>query len=166
MTRGKSLVEELLADRIARGGSRQTVMILDASVVLAFSMTNPALTSVADAATGRADIGGKISRGALEVGDWGGDIVGIEERLGPLACRLLPAQCDDAVVVAALRQLDGGTALSLGDCVVLTSVCGTARQQRSPPTAPGRPPGLYRYHRTDPMSCLVGNRRPYEGKLA
>ena len=51
-TRGKSLVEELLADRIAEAGSRQTVMILDASAVLAFLNDEPGADTAADAIPG------------------------------------------------------------------------------------------------------------------
>ena len=138
-------------------------MILDASAVLAFLNDEPGADTVADAIPGALISAANLAEVLGKVGDWGGDIVGIEERLRAAGLQVAPVQADDAVVVAALRQLDGGTALSLGDRCCLTSVCGTARQQCSPPTAPGRS-WTYHRHRTDPMSCLVGQLRPYEGE--
>ncbi len=96
-------------------------MILDASAVLAFLNDEPGADTVADAIPGALISAANLAEVLGKVGDWGGDIVGIEERLRAAGLQVAPVQADDAVVVAALRQLDGGTALSLGDrcCHVL-----------------------------------------------
>ena len=96
-------------------------MILDASAVLAFLNDEPGADTVADAIPGALISAANLAEVLGKVGDWGGDIVGIEERLRAAGLQVAPVQADDAGVVAALRQLDGGTALSLGDrcCLVL-----------------------------------------------
>ncbi|HQV17568.1 MAG TPA: type II toxin-antitoxin system VapC family toxin [Gordonia sp. (in: high G+C Gram-positive bacteria)] len=95
-------------------------MILDASAVLAFLNDEPGADTVADAIPGALISAANLAEVLGKVGDWGGDIVGIEERLRAAGLQVAPVQADDAVVVAALRQLDGGTALSLGDRCCLT----------------------------------------------
>ena len=95
-------------------------MILDASAVLAFLNDEPGADTVADAIPGALISAANLAEVLGKVGDWGGDIVGIEERLRAAGLQVAPVQADDAVVVAALRQLDGGTALSLGGRWCLT----------------------------------------------
>lgn len=95
-------------------------MILDASAVLAFLNDEPGADTVADAIPGALISSANLAEVLGKVGDWGGDIVGIEERLRAGGLQVAPLLADDAVMVAALRQLDGGTALSLGDRCCLT----------------------------------------------
>ncbi|GAA1481647.1 PIN domain-containing protein [Gordonia sinesedis] len=91
--------------------------VLDASAVLAVLNDEPGAGLVEEAirAGGAVMSAANLAEVLGKVVDVEGDIAAVTGTLRAAGVEIVPVDADDAAVAAAIRQVEGGTALSLGD---------------------------------------------------
>ncbi|SNT38546.1 PIN domain-containing protein [Rhodococcoides kyotonense] len=104
--------------------------VLDASAVLAVLNDEPGADVVVRAmlAGGTSMSAANLAEVLGKVVDVVGDVAAVTSTLGAAGVEIVPLDAQDAAVVAALRSVDGGKSLSLGDR------CAIALAARSRPS--------------------------------
>lgn len=95
--------------------------VLDASAVLAMLNEEPGADAVTAKLAGATMSVANLAEVLGKVSDVGADMVTVERLLRAAGVTFIPLDEADARMVAALRRVDGGMALSLGDrcCLAL-----------------------------------------------
>lgn len=104
------------------------MMVLDASAVLAMLNGEPGAERVAESLSGAVMSAVNLAEVLGKVIDVGGDIAEVRSGLSAAGVRFAAMEPSDAALVAALRQVNGGKSLSLGDrtCLALALRLQTA----------------------------------------